>query len=419
MALTIRDAHTIMNLLVKEVTGQDAQIQNVDSSNFVAAGELVLSAGVDKVMGALSLIIGRTLIASRPYQPKLDNLNRIDSGLLSGRMRKISYFSRPALASGAFNTDLFTNEADGFTSGQNPDANGVAQSTKSQFEQVQAIPVEMNFYSSDTWQVGLTRYDWQVQEAFTSEASFLSFIDGCMQEKLNDIASQKEAFSRMALLNHIAGVIDESSVMPGSAVDLVAAFNAEYSTSYTGTDLRTTYKKEFLAFFVKTFKLTSDLMTYRTQKYHVTPTKYDAAGNQLALLRHTPKDKQKAILYNPFFVDAETSVLPEIFNDEYLKVENGSRVDFWQNFNEPEKIDVTPCITHFGNGQAVQGNRVQLPYVLGCIMDEDALWLDFKLDTARVSPPEARKGYRTTWWTFLKGVCDDFTENTVVFYMAS
>lgn len=419
MALTIRDAHTIMNLLVKEVTGQDAQIQNVDSSNFVAAGELVLSAGVDKVMGALSLIIGRTLIASRPYQPKLDNLNRIDSGLLSGRMRKISYFSRPALASGAFNTDLFTNEADGFTSGQNPDANGVAQSTKSQFEQVQAIPVEMNFYSSDTWQVGLTRYDWQVQEAFTSESSFLSFIDGCMQEKLNDIASQKEAFSRMALLNHIAGVIDESSVMPGSAVDLVAAFNAEYGTSYTGTDLRTTYKKEFLAFFVKTFKLTSDLMTYRTQKYHVTPTKYDAAGNLLALLRHTPKDKQKAILYNPFFVDAETSVLPEIFNDEYLKVENGSRVDFWQNFNEPEKIDVTPCITHFGNGQAVQGNRVQLPYVLGCIMDEDALWLDFKLDTARVSPPEARKGYRTTWWTFLKGVCDDFTENTVVFYMAS
>ena len=420
MALTIKDAHTIVNSLVKELTGGNNSIQAIDTSSFVSAGELLLNqAGVDKVMGALSLIIGRTLIASRPYEPKFDNLTRIDSGLLSGRLRKISYYSRPSLASGAFNTDLFNNEADGYTAGQNADSNGVAQSTKSQFEQVQAIPVEQNFYSSDTWQVGLTRYDWQVQEAFTSEESFLSFIDGCMQEVMNDIASQKEAFARMALLNHIAGVIDESTVMPGSAVDLVAAFNAENGTSYTGTDLRTTYKKEFLAFFVKTFKLTSDLMTYRTSKYHVTPTKLDAAGNQLALLRHTPKDRQKTVLYDPFFVDAETSVLPEIFNDEYLKVENGARVDFWQNFNEPAKIDITPAVTNFSTGGAMPGLRVQLPYVLGVIMDEDALWLDFKLDTARVSPPEARKGYRTTWWTFLKGICDDFTENTVVFYMAS
>ena len=418
MGLTIKDAHSIMNLLVKELSGQDATIQNVDSSNFVAAGELVMAAGMDKVYSALSLIVGRTLVASRPYEGKLDNLSRIDSGLLSGRMRKISYYSLPAMASGAFNTDLFTNEAMGFTAGQNVDSNGVARSTKSQFEQVQAVPLEMNFYSSDTWQDGLTRYEWQVQEAFTSEESFINFIDGCMREKLNDIMSQKEAFSRMALLNHIAGVIDEATVMPGSAVDLVAAFNAEYGTSYTGDDLRTTYKKEFLAFFVKRFKLDSDRMTYRTAQYHVSPAK-NVGGVDLAILRHTPKDKQNVILYNPFFVDAEVNVLPEIFNDDYLKIENGARVDFWQNFNDPAKIDVTPNVTNFATGEAIQGLRVQLPYVLGVLMDQDALWLDFKLDTARVSPLEARKGFRTTWWTFLKGVCDDFTENTIVYYMAS
>lgn len=418
MALTIKDAHSIINALVKELTGGNNSIQAVDTSSFCQAGELVMSAGVDKVFEALSLIVGRTLIASRPYEPRFDNLNRIDTGLLSGRVRKISYYSKPALASGAFNTDLFKNEANGFTAGQNPDSNGVAQSTKSQFEQVQAIPLEMNFYSRDTWQVGLTRYDWQVQEAFTSEQSFINFIDGCMTETLSDIASQKEAFTRMALLNHIAGVIDETSVMPGSAVDLVAAFNSEYGTSYTGTDLRTTYKKEFLAYFVKRFKLDSDRMTYRTSQYHVTPTKV-VDGQQMALLRHTPKDRQKAILYNPFFVDAEVNVLPEIFNDEYLKIENGARVDFWQNFNEPAKIDITPNVTNFSTGAAVQGARVQIPYLLGVILDEDALFLNFALDTARVSPVEARKGYRTTWWTFLKGIQSDYTENCIVYYMAS
>lgn len=418
MALTIKDAHSIINALVKELTGGNSTIQAVDTSSFCQAGELVMSAGVDKVFEALSLIVGRTLIASRPYEPRFDNLNRIDTGLLSGRVRKISYYSKPALASGAFNTDLFKNEANGFTAGQNLDANGAAQSTKSQFEQVQAIPLEMNFYSRDTWQVGLTRYDWQVQEAFTSEESFINFIDGCMTECLNDIASQKEAFTRMALLNHIAGVIDESSVMPGSAVDLVAAYNAEYGTSLTGDDLRGQYKKEFLAFFVKRFKLDSDRLTYRTSQYHVTPTKV-VDGQQMALLRHTPKDRQKAILYNPFFVDAEVNVLPEIFNDEYLKIENGARVDFWQNFNEPAKIDITPNITNFATGTNTQGPRVQIPYLLGVILDEDALFLNFALDTSRVSPVEARKGYRTTWWTFLKGIQSDFTENAIVYYMAS
>lgn len=418
MALTIRDAHQIMNLLVKETTGQNSTIQHVDSSNFVQAGELVLSAGYDKVFSALSLIIGRTLVAARPYTPKLDNLTRIDSGLLSGRMRKISYYSLPAMASGAFNTDLFTNEAMGFTAGENPDSNGVAQSTKSQFEQVQAVPLEMNFYSSDTWQDGLTRYEWQVQEAFTSEESFLSFIDGCMTEKLNDIASQKEAFARMALLNHIAGVIDEATVMPGSAVDLVAAYNAENGTSFTGDDLRGQYKKEFLQFFVKRFKLDSDRLTYRTAQYHITPPK-QVNGVDLAILRHTPKDRQNVILYNPFFVEAEAEILPEIFNDNYLKIENGARVDFWQNFNNPAAIDITPNVLNISTGENMPGLRVQVPYVLGVLMDRDALWLDFKLEAARVSPVEARKGFRTTWWTFLKGVCDDFTENTIVYYMAS
>ena len=173
-----------------------------------------------------------------------------------------------------------------------------------------------------------------------------------------------------------------------------------------------------MAFFVKRFKLDSDRLTYRTSQYHVTPTKV-VDGQQMALLRHTPKDRQKAILYNPFFVDAEVNVLPEIFNDDYLKIENGARVDFWQNFNEPAKIDITPNITHFGTGTNTQGPRVQIPYLLGVILDEDALFLNFALDTSRVSPVEARKGYRTTWWTFLKGIQSDFTENCIVYYMAS
>ena len=47
--LTPRDCHVLMNLLVKEATGQDAQIQVVDSSTFVSAGEQVLATGTENV----------------------------------------------------------------------------------------------------------------------------------------------------------------------------------------------------------------------------------------------------------------------------------------------------------------------------------------------------------------------------------
>lgn len=416
MALTIKDAHQIMNLLVKEISGQNSTIQNVDSSNFVDAGAFVLAAGTENVYNALSKILGRTFVAARPYNAKLDQINSLNSGLFSHRLRKISFYSQNALPSGAFNTNLFTNLKDGFTAGENKDSNGVAQSTKSQFEQVQAMPLEMNFYSSSTWQDGLTRYDWQIQEAFRSESSFISFIEGAMIEKLNDIEQQKEAYNRMVLLNRIGETIDMASLIPGGAVNLTAEFNTEYGTSYSTSDLLTTYRKELLAFFVTRFKLDSDRLTYRTNKYH-----WDAAktvdGVSYSVLRHTPKDKQRTILYNPFFVEAEATVLPEIFNDQYLKVENGERVDWWQNFNDPAAIDVTPGIFDSSAG-TVQGARVQVPYVLGCLYDVDALMTDFQLEASRVSPIEARKGYMTTWWTFLRGALNDVTENFIVYYLA-
>ena len=118
-SLTPRDCHALMNLLVKEATGQDNAIQAVDSSTFVSAGELVLSTGTENVMNALSVVLGRTFMATRPYNAKLAIINAINSGVYTNRMRKISYYSRESLASGMFNTQLYTNLSEGFTNGQN------------------------------------------------------------------------------------------------------------------------------------------------------------------------------------------------------------------------------------------------------------------------------------------------------------
>ena len=104
------------------------------------------------------------------------------------------------------------------------------------------------------------------------------------------------------------------------------------------------------------------------------------------------------IMYNPLWIDAEARVLPEIFNERYLKIENFEGVDFWQNFNDPEGINIVPSypdyVTIDDPTEAIEASKV-----IGMIYDEDAIMTDFQLDRVTITPLEARKYYRNSFWT--------------------
>lgn len=416
--LTPKDAHAIVNLVAKELTGQNGSIQKVTSDNFVSVGETILSAPMENVYNALSIPLLRTLIAARTYDDELLLFNALNSGVYSSRMRKISYLSKYALPSGAFNTDLYTNLAPGFTNGQNKDANGDPQSTKSMWEQNPVIPIELNFGGQSVWDHGITWHKYQAKNAFTDEASFLRFWEGALVENANDIKMEKNAFRRVALLNFIAGMYDLSA-SGTTVINLTSAFNTKFGTSYTTAQLQTTYLKEFLAFFVSTFKTISKNLKKRSLNYHVNISK-TVNGVTYNLLRHTPTNRQRVILYEPLFIDSQANVLPEIFNPEYLDLKTQYEgVMWWQNENAPMAIDVEPSIPDFSvTGQQVKGNRVQLSNVVGLIFDEDAIMTDFQLDDVDTTPLESRKKFRNTWYTMSRNLINDFTEKAVLFIMA-
>ena len=416
--LTQSDISAIITAVGKQATGQ-ANLGTLALSDFVSVGERLMASGTENVYNALSLVAGRTLAAVRPYKAKLGMINALDSGIYAHRLRKISYYSRDPMAAGDWNTDIFVNLADGFTAGEN-ESEGHARSTKSQWEQRQAYPLEMWFGGSSVWQEGLTRYKYQVQQAFRSESDFATFWAGVMTEKGNDIEQQKESFRRLTLLNYIAGIYD----LGGSrAVNLTAAYNTRFGTSYTSAQLRSTYLKSFLEFMTATIKTYSDRMTIRSANFHWSPNAVDNAGNALTLLRHTPKDKQRLFLYAPLFREAEAMVLPEIFNPNYLRQDAYEGVDFWQNFDadgaDNAAINITPAIPNTRSPmEQTTGDNVSLSYVVGVLFDEDACMTDFQLDDAETTPIEARKRYMTTWWSFARNAINDFTENGIIFYMA-
>ena len=157
-------------------------------------------------------------------------------------------------------------------------------------------------------------------------------------------------------------------------------------------------------------------MTERSANYHWSPTKTIDNVNY-KLLRHTPKDRQRAMLYQPLFTDATANVLPQIFNPEYLKIENYEGVNYWQSVDDRASINVTPAIVDTTTGEQKAGKAVNLNYVVGVLYDVDACIVDYQLEMANTTPLEARKGYRNIWWTFAKNGINDFTENAIIFYM--
>lgn len=418
---TPQDASAILAATVREATGQELTLQQINASNWVSIGEQLLTTGKENVLNALSTVLFRELIAVRPYSGKFLTFRSKNNSLYQQRLRKISFYAKDPMKAGNFNTNLSDglNFAAGFTNGQNLDSNGVPQSQKSMWEQNPPIVAECFYGGSSVWQDSYQVFEDQLDVAFRTPEDLVAFSNGYITEKMNDIVSEEENFSRLCLLNYLAGVIDQTAVMPGSAKNMVTVYNNYFGTSKTANDLLTTDLTSFTEFFIATVKTDVRRLENRSALYH-DARKQTIDGIDYSILRHTPKDRQRAIFYADFWTKVEAMVKPQIFNDQYLSIDNFEAVDFWQNENPSNAaaIDVVPAIYDPVNKVQIAGNRVQQSYILGTIHDEDALWVDFQLKAAASTPLEARKRYRNVWYSIAENNCNDFTEKGIVYYLA-
>jgi hypothetical protein len=151
----------------------------------------------------------------------------------------------------------------------------------------------MNFMNSTVWQDCITRYEDQIKIAFTSEDEWARFWSGVLTEKGNDIEQRKEAHNRLTLLNRMAladamGASGSGVAAASTVIDLTAGFNAKFGTNYTGAQLRTTYLKEFLAYFVSEFKIISDLpIIFTPESFVVTNDPSSSVVSHFIFLFHS------------------------------------------------------------------------------------------------------------------------------------
>lgn len=427
-----KDLYTLLNATMSQLTGQDYQ-QVIDSGTFMDAGRLAKEFKTDEIYNALGIVGARLMIGNRPYNAPLSLIDSISTGDFNSTVREVSYFSSFALPSGAYNTNLYTNLAASFDNGTNPSGGGTDQSTGSQYEQHPMTPWEVYFMDSQVWQDALTKYINQIKIVFNSEEEWGNFWAGVVTEKSNDIEQRKEAYNRDTLLARMAlaaAIGDDASAIKGACTlyDLTKAFNAEMETNYTGAQLRTTYKKEFLEWWTAELKIIMDLMEKRSVFFHASPVLSQADGYHY-ILRHTPKSEQRLMMYGPFWDKAKTMVMPEIFNDKYLKTSNFETVDYWQTFSMSDSVKSKAMfkVTIPGWLEDLIGNTTgssdtaftwKPDYIMGCLFDRRAVMTNYQLEDARTTPIEARKNYITTWFDFVKSNICNPSQNFVLFVMS-
>lgn len=418
MIITPKDAKVLLSATYKELTGITVEPEALDTSEFVSVGSKAFEYGKTNVLNALGTVLGRSVISVRPYEGKFKLIEENNDSLFGQRLRKIAYYSRDCYTAGDFNTDVNgANLKDGAENHSvNPD-HGADSATPSMFVQRQSRPVELHFHGSDVWDEEITVYEYQLDAAFRSPEGLAEFVNGMMVNHGNDVALRKESMRRATVLNHIAGTIAlaKQGVMPGSAINLVKVFNEEYGTTLTKDDLKKPqYREQILKLMVSEIQNASDFLTEDTLNYHVNLGATDGEY----LLRHTPKDYQRLMIFKPFINEANAWVFPGLFNEQYLEINNGEKVMCWQSPNDRMRIKVTPVIPDVENdwSQEIKADEVDVD-VLAVLYDKDALMLNNQLESAASSPLEAKKMYRTLFWHFAKQPVNDFSENCIVFYL--
>lgn len=391
--LTPVDVYALMNAVVSQATGR-TDLAVVDTTTFASIGEIVLRTGAENTLNAISNVIGKTIFSVRPYKGKLESL-RVAQQRWGGQVRKIINLYDEAEKSDDWNTNLTQNALD--------DGNSVDM-----YKIRKPKALQLNFYGTKVLQKHITRFRDQLSLAFHNEDEFIRFIDSVMVEFSNEIEMLNEAESRTALLNFMAGI----SSMGLTEVDLVADYNNEYGTQYTRAQLLSTYIESFMKFVAAEIKIYSGRLTDMSTLYHANLTGYNK------IMRHTPKERQKMVMYEPIFIKTQAEVYSGLFNPEYLDIGSFEGVNYWQSQSTPTAINVKPNILDVATGASKDAElAVELNYVLGILFDEEACGVMPQFDYSSTTPFNSAGGYYNMYmhWRF-NSYCD-YTENAVLFVL--
>lgn len=384
--LTYNAIGTILNQIVTQATGK-AQITPTNTSEFTAVAQTGLLAGYDNLMGAISQVLSRTIISTRPYSRKFQGLEA-DNIRYGNHVRKINYVdrewedgSRLPLTTGVPVDD------------QAPTLDEVLQT---------------NFYGQNDYEIPWTLFSNQIDVAFQNADELGAFISGKLQN-ISDMTEQKhESMARMILANLIAGIISINNAP--QIVHLVTEYNAYVgnTTPKTLTELRVSSEYgSFVKWIYGRVAQISAMLTERSIIYHQNVTNKEIS-------RHTPYDKQNVYLLSEERFQMEARVLADTYHDNYLKLADTAILNFWQSIKAPNQLNITPTYMATDGTLVTPENAVSQSNVFGLITDVEAAGYTIVNQRTTSAAYNGKGEFQNFWLKFTDRYWNDFTENAVV-----
>lgn len=389
----INDAYIIINEMAAQMLGSQT-IRAVDSTSFVAVGQLILKTGYESTLNSLGVVLSRTVFSIRPYRMKLGSMYVTPEKYGAITRKIIPLYTE-------------TEESRDWNTIQNPSQLADGQSVD-HYKIKNPKMIQLNFYGQQALQKHITRYDTQLDQAFRSEEEFMRFIGMVMTEFNNEIEVANESRTRALMNNCITAVYSYGNAQ---TVDVIAGFNEEKGTSYTREQIIGEHISDFMKYMAADVKIWSERLTDYGYQYHINLT-------QAKIPRHTPKDRQKMIMYNPLFIRAESEVYSELFNEKYLDIGRFEGVNYWQSPNDPTRIIFKPTVLNTTTGaQEASAANVDIPYVLGILYDSEFMGVSPIFEKAISTPLNAAGRYWNLYYHWLFSNYCDLTENAIVFVL--
>lgn len=383
--LSFNQLSTVLNSIVSQATGV-SQIAPTNTSEFVSVAQTALKTGYDPVINAISQVISRTIFSNRPYSRKFRGLEA-DNMRYGNIVRKVQSVDK------SFENDDRLTLTDG--------------ASVDMYKVNKPEIIQTNFYGANVYQKSLTIFRDQLDSAFSSPDEFARFIAMTMTNVSDMIEQAHEATARATIGNFIAGVYKSNAA--NSVIHLLTEYNALTGQELTATSV---YAPDNFASFIRwmysRINTIAGLLSERNEKYHV-----NLEGKPV--MRHTPKDKQRAFLYAPALNQINAQVRSITFNNDYLNMNETESVNYWQALDTPTKINVKPTYLNSADGSlTTEASAVELDNIFGVIADMDALGYTIVNEWNSPTPFNARGGYSNIFWHFTDRYWNDFMENGVI-----
>ena len=387
---TFTQISTILNQIVADAQGRTADISTTprDTSQFVAMAEAGLSVGTDPIMNSISTVLNRSIFVNRPYTGRLK--------ILEGTALDWGFQERKITAIGTDNAQ----DNPEYTSAPNDG------SSADQWTVKRPKALQLNITSAVQWSVQEpTVFEYQLKAAFRGPDELSQFLAMQRQYVLDEVEQERENLARGTIANMIGAKINTDKT---NVRHLLTEYNALTGLSLTA---QTVYLPEnfkpFVLWLCVELVKASDRMEERTTLYHQS---IDSA----TILRHTPKESQRALILSDFMREMGGMVLPDTWNANFVNVIPHETVLFWQNINAPDKINITPAqITSAGTHE--KGAQVQQSNILAVLYDRDSMGYSMINNGVGVTPMNAKARYYNTFHHFINRWWNDTTENCIVF----